>query len=77
VIVMVTLQIVMGIVVEPTSLMYVVYVMEKEFQKVHVIVKITFLIVKEYVMEMLHMITVEFVGEMESQKDSAIVLHIM
>jgi len=74
---MVTLQIVKEIVVEPTILMYVVYVMDKEFQKVHVIVKILNSIVKEYVVELLHMINVENAGEMESQKDSAIVYNIM
>jgi len=35
----VTLQIVMEIAVEKTNLMYVVYVMDLEFQKVNVIVK--------------------------------------
>jgi len=74
---MVTLQIVKEIVVEPTILMYVVYAMDKEFQKVHVIVKILNSIVKEYVVELLHMINVENAGEMESQKDSAIVYNIM
>jgi hypothetical protein len=36
---MVTPQIVKEIAVEPTILMNVVYVMDKEFQQVHVIVK--------------------------------------